>query len=307
MIRLSIALACLLLTTPTASQADAEHAVIALHASVHSVKTDCEDAPASPCSEYVTEWPVLEPTTVWLVAVSQTLPGILGVSCGIQYSTNAFVEWTLCASGPETPCNFGQGAWPASGSGNRIAWYAGDNCQTTEYGEDGIHAVAGFFYVYAYSPDLFEVSVNDCFLTSPELEVMDCDGGLHDVPYPQATGAIGFGGVEGHNPCEEAATTSVPPAPRDLGFVLHRASPNPFLGATKIAFRTAIDGPVTVRVFDTAGREVARPFSGSIPAGDHEVAWDGRDDAGRRLSAGVYLYRIETAHGGGAGKVVLIR
>ena len=46
---------------------------------------------------------------------------------------------------------------------------------------------------------------------------------------------------------------------------------------------------------------------GDLPAGDHEVSWDGRNTHGQKLSAGVYLYRIASAQGDGAGKVVLIR
>ena len=29
--------------------------------------------------------------------------------------------------------------------------------------------------------------------------------------------------------------------------------------------------------------------------GWHEVRWDGRDDAGRQVSSGVYFYRLESA------------
>ena len=110
------------------------------------------------------------------------------------------------------------------------------------------------------------------------------------------------GAVAWHGPVElESASV---PAP---GFALHAARPNPFLSATKIAFRTGVDGPVTLRVFDTAGREVARPFAGELPTGEHEVAWEGRSANGARLPAGIYFYRVETAQGGAAGKVVLIR
>jgi flagellar hook assembly protein FlgD len=31
----------------------------------------------------------------------------------------------------------------------------------------------------------------------------------------------------------------------------------------------------------------------ALPAGDHSVRWDGRDQAGRSLGSGVYLYRFE--------------
>ena len=154
-----------------------EAGVIAVHATIHNFKSsDCSIAPEIPCSEYVTEWPVGVSADIWLVAVSRSLPGIGALSCGIRYDNGAeggetmtngigvdLYEWTLCASGLEFPnCITGSPAdeWPASGGGNRITWDASADCQTTEFGGDGIHAVAGFFYVYAYSPDLFEIIVN---------------------------------------------------------------------------------------------------------------------------------------------------
>jgi hypothetical protein len=32
-----------------------------------------------------------------------------------------------------------------------------------------------------------------------------------------------------------------------------------------------------------------------MPAGFHTAVWDGRDDSGRRVAAGIYFYRLETA------------
>jgi hypothetical protein len=42
-----------------------------------------------------------------------------------------------------------------------------------------------------------------------------------------------------------------------------------------------------------------------LPAGIHHLAWDGRDDAGRPLSAGVYLYRLVTERGMVTRRMVL--
>jgi hypothetical protein len=45
-------------------------------------------------------------------------------------------------------------------------------------------------------------------------------------------------------------------------------------------------------VFDLPGRRVATIATGVYPAGWHTLAWDGRNRAGSRVSAGVYLLRI---------------
>ena len=65
------------------------------------------------------------------------------------------------------------------------------------------------------------------------------------------------------------------------------ATPNPFRGETRIAFEGEhVDGAVTVRVIDVAGRTV-RTIRGS----GESLVWDGRDDSGRDVPAGVYFVR----------------
>src|SRR5262249_56760035 len=52
-------------------------------------------------------------------------------------------------------------------------------------------------------------------------------------------------------------------------------------------------GQGEVGVSDVAGRHVRTLMSGVQPAGEHTLAWDGRDDAGGRLNAGVYMLRLD--------------
>lgn len=73
--------------------------------------------------------------------------------------------------------------------------------------------------------------------------------------------------------------------------------PNPFNPRTTLRFALPDPGPVTLDVHDLAGRLVRRLAGGSLPAGEHEVIWDGRDDAGRAVASGQYLARLEPAGG----------
>ncbi len=66
-------------------------------------------------------------------------------------------------------------------------------------------------------------------------------------------------------------------------------SPNPFSFPGTIELSVPAAGPVVFDVYGTSGREVARLGLGSLAAGPHRVAWDGRDLRGARLPAGVYL------------------
>ena len=71
-------------------------------------------------------------------------------------------------------------------------------------------------------------------------------------------------------------------------------APNPFRAGTAIRFDLPRAAEVRLRVFDPSGRLVRTLASGTQPAGRRTVSWDGLDDRGRRLGAGVYLVRLET-------------
>lgn len=53
--------------------------------------------------------------------------------------------------------------------------------------------------------------------------------------------------------------------------------PNPSSGTTRCTFRTASVHDAAVVVRDVTGREVARPFAGTLPAGEHLLDWDASD------------------------------
>ncbi|MEZ5064696.1 MAG: proprotein convertase P-domain-containing protein [bacterium] len=90
-------------------------------------------------------------------------------------------------------------------------------------------------------------------------------------------------------------------------FSLEAASPNPFGASTAIRFAVPGTGAdVSLEVFDIAGRHVRTLTEGFLPAGGHSATWDGRDEAGRRASAGIYFYRLESREYSATRKVVLL-
>ncbi len=69
--------------------------------------------------------------------------------------------------------------------------------------------------------------------------------------------------------------------------------PNPARGqGTHVLYRLKREGNAELDVFDAGGRLVRRLDSGSVSAGLHSLDWDGRDDAGAPLAAGIYLVRL---------------
>ena len=55
-------------------------------------------------------------------------------------------------------------------------------------------------------------------------------------------------------------------------------------------------GHVILAIYNLVGQRVATLVDGPHQAGTYTVRWDGRDDDGRTLASGVYLYRL-TAEG----------
>jgi flagellar basal-body rod modification protein FlgD len=64
-----------------------------------------------------------------------------------------------------------------------------------------------------------------------------------------------------------------------------------------------------VRVYDAGGKLVRTVAEGAFSPGRHAVDWDGRNDGGWRVPAGVYCYRIEHLTGAVAagGRCILLR
>jgi len=75
---------------------------------------------------------------------------------------------------------------------------------------------------------------------------------------------------------------------------LEQNHPNPFNPATMIRFQVPGTGTATLQVFDVAGRLVRTLVQGSLPRGQHQATWDGRDDRGFSAPTGIYVYRLDT-------------
>jgi len=77
-------------------------------------------------------------------------------------------------------------------------------------------------------------------------------------------------------------------------FVLAQNYPNPFNESTIISFTLPQTGPVELSVYNGLGQRVASLASGMRTAGNYTLHWDGRDERGRLLASGTYLYKLET-------------
>ena len=88
---------------------------------------------------------------------------------------------------------------------------------------------------------------------------------------------------------------------------LQQNAPNPFNGQTVIPWFLLQEGPARLEVYALTGQRVAVLSRGPHKAGLYRFRWDGRDDQGRPLASGVYLYRLVTSQGVHTRKLTLLR
>lgn len=91
-----------------------------------------------------------------------------------------------------------------------------------------------------------------------------------------------------NRPVALAGTTPAAPLATQMGSPF----PNPFRGSTSLRLALARDGRAKVAIYDLVGRRVRTLVSGLQPAGERMLVWDGRDDEGRSVPAGLYLVRF---------------
>ena len=100
-------------------------------------------------------------------------------------------------------------------------------------------------------------------------------------------------------------TFSIAGLPRQ--YRLDQNAPNPFNPETRISFTLGDEGDVLLEVIDLLGRKVRTLVEDRLPAGSHEVIWDGTDHEGRQVASGIYFYRIHAGEFSQSRKMVLLK
>lgn len=101
---------------------------------------------------------------------------------------------------------------------------------------------------------------------------------------------------------DEAGDTAVPDR-----FELMQNYPNPFNPVTTIKYQLPQATHVTVAVYNLLGQKIRTLVDAEQQAGVYAVQWDGRNDAGRPVASGSYLYRIEAGQFKAVKKMTLLK
>ena len=90
-------------------------------------------------------------------------------------------------------------------------------------------------------------------------------------------------------------------------FVLHDNYPNPFNPTTQIRFDLPTNDNVNLTIYNMLGQKVKVFSINNISAGYHQITWDATNDIGDPLSAGVYLYQLQTSEFVKTKKMILLK
>ena len=105
-----------------------------------------------------------------------------------------------------------------------------------------------------------------------------------------------------------SAATVAESGPEPAVFALYPNYPNPFNRGTVLSFSLPETQPaVELAVYDLLGQKLAVLVRGARGSGFHSVEWDGRDESGRDLASGSYLYRLQAGPYRAVGKLMLLR
>jgi hypothetical protein len=90
-------------------------------------------------------------------------------------------------------------------------------------------------------------------------------------------------------------------------YVLHQNYPNPFNPITTIRYDLPDDAYVTLTIHDMMGRRVRTLVDGPQTAGNRTTQWNGTNEQGRPISAGLYLYTIQAPKFSKTKKMILLK
>jgi hypothetical protein len=88
---------------------------------------------------------------------------------------------------------------------------------------------------------------------------------------------------------------------------LFQNRPNPFNPRTVISFSVAQRGKVELNIYDVSGRLVRQLRNEVMDAGQQNVVWDGADDAGHKVTSGIYWSSLSVGDYTSTKKMVLIK
>jgi hypothetical protein len=88
---------------------------------------------------------------------------------------------------------------------------------------------------------------------------------------------------------------------------LYNNHPNPFNNETLIRFSLPGQEFITLQIFNIKGQLVRDLVNNNLPGGQHSVRWNGKDNDGRIVASGTYLYQLKSSDKKISKRLMLIK
>ncbi|OQX84167.1 MAG: hypothetical protein B6D63_05170 [Candidatus Latescibacteria bacterium 4484_7] len=173
-----------------------------------------------------------------------------------------------------------------------LEWVTGDH----SFG--GVNIYRAEVVGEAAVPDDDFVRLNEVPL-SPETERFVDEGAFPGKEYVYRIGLLD-GSSEKYS---SDVRVSLPPRP----LTLYQNYPNPFNPTTKIAYFLPRSVHVRLDIYDSSGRRVKTLVNGDREAGRYAVLWNGTNRLGRKVSSGIYFYKLVAGKKSITKKLVMVR
>mgnify|MGYP000988822897 CR=1 FL=1 len=115
------------------------------------------------------------------------------------------------------------------------------------------------------------------------------------------------GSTYGDTPLTSGTAVVLSGSASPMAFELMQNYPNPFNPSTSIVFSLPETGHISVNIYDVSGRLVSTLVDGIMESGAHTIMWNGADSYGELVSAGVYIYALESANMVMTKKMILMK
>lgn len=93
----------------------------------------------------------------------------------------------------------------------------------------------------------------------------------------------------------------------DLPFVLGQNQPNPFNPQTTISYSVTKAAELNLCIYNTKGQLIRTLQAGLAAKGNHSVVWNGKDDQGKPVGNGIYLYKMQSGSTTQIRKMMLLK
>jgi hypothetical protein len=153
---------------------------------------------------------------------------------------------------------------------------------STPDGEEGVFGSLQVFVDGGFEGEYFEISISTYRVNENEP--------VEDIVATFTNSALGLD----HNSIPEV-------------FALHQNYPNPFNPVTTLRYDLPEDALVDIIIYDLMGRSIKSLVNSNQSAGYRSIQWNGTDQSGQVVSAGLYIYRITAGDYSVARKMILLK